>query len=231
MVPYQLFSHISFDACESSSLDIARKTATCAKLNVKFATTFQTPSAIMGDFRAKDVGFRAQKKLLSRMATKGIAKVFIDDATASLLDNLHRLARAHATKKEADKVIKNIIKIVIKIGILYRNDQFNAEELRTADHFRRKFHSTAMAIVSFHEVEFSYDRPFLLCALGECGALLRSLVQRHLTDKSLGRVECVFGFFSRPALLDATFGRAAPHAPLLARIVQDMHTLMEEGAL
>lgn len=46
-------------------------------------------------FRARDIGLRAQKKILSRMATKTVAKTFIDGTTASLLDNIYRLAKLH----------------------------------------------------------------------------------------------------------------------------------------
>lgn len=49
-------------------------------------------------FKAKDIGLRAQKKILSRMATKNVAKVFIDGTTASLLDNVYRLAKAHVSE-------------------------------------------------------------------------------------------------------------------------------------
>ncbi|XP_015907079.1 tumor necrosis factor alpha-induced protein 8-like protein isoform X2 [Parasteatoda tepidariorum] len=188
----------------------------------------------MGDsnFRAKDIGFRAQKKLLSRMANKSIAKVFIDDATGNLLDNLYKLGRSQSgNKKEAEKVVKNIIKIVIKIGILYRNDQFNQEELWTAEKFKHKFHSTAMAIISFYEVEFSYDRNFLLQSLNECCALLKSLVVRHLTEKSINRIEHVFNFFASPTFLDDVFSRDSHHKDILGRIVSDMHRLMEDGSL
>lgn len=48
-------------------------------------------------FRARDIGLRAQKKILSRMATKTIAKTFIDGTTASLLDNIYRLAKLHVS--------------------------------------------------------------------------------------------------------------------------------------
>lgn len=48
-------------------------------------------------FKARDIGLRAQKKILSRMAGKNIAKVFIDDITASLLDNLYRLAKQYVS--------------------------------------------------------------------------------------------------------------------------------------
>lgn len=42
-------------------------------------------------------------------------------------------------KKEAERLVKNIIKIVIKIGVLHRNNQFNADEINAAERFRQKF--------------------------------------------------------------------------------------------
>lgn len=49
-------------------------------------------------FKARDIGLRAQKKILSRMATKNIVKTFIDGTTASLLDNVYRLAKLHVCR-------------------------------------------------------------------------------------------------------------------------------------
>ena len=45
------------------------------------------------NFRARDIGLRTQKKLLSRMASKNVAKVFIDETAGQLLDNLYRLVK------------------------------------------------------------------------------------------------------------------------------------------
>ncbi|XP_076304934.1 tumor necrosis factor alpha-induced protein 8-like protein sigmar [Tachypleus tridentatus] len=188
----------------------------------------------MGDshFKAKDIGMRTQKKLLSRMANRNIAKVFIDDTSANLLDNLHRIVRYQSGhKKEAEKIIKNVIKIVIKMGILYRNDQFSQEELKIAEKFKHKFHSTAMAIISFYEVDFSYDRNYLLQALNECCAMLKDLISNHLTDKSLNRVDHIFSFFGSPGFLDDVFRRDSPYHETLGRIVSDMHRMMEDGTL
>lgn len=42
-------------------------------------------------------------------------------------------------KKEAEKLVKNIIKVIIKLGVLYRSGQFSPEELQTADKFWNKF--------------------------------------------------------------------------------------------
>ncbi len=50
-------------------------------------------------FKARDIGLRAQKKILSRMASKNVARVFIDDTTSSLLDNLYRLAKSYVSTR------------------------------------------------------------------------------------------------------------------------------------
>lgn len=184
------------------------------------------------NFKSRDVGLRAQKKILSRMANKNVAKMFIDDTTASLLDNLYKMAKTYTdNKKESEKLIKNIIKIVIKIGVLYKNGQFNEEELRSAERFKNKFHAAAMAVMSFNEVEFSYDRPYLMSALQESHQAIRQLVLRHLTEKSLARIDSVFTFFSDPDFLDAVFKHDSEYKEILDRLVSDMNKAMDEGGM
>lgn len=36
-------------------------------------------------------------------------------------------------KKDAEKLVKNIIKVVVKIGLLARNDQFTPEDIKSAN--------------------------------------------------------------------------------------------------
>lgn len=75
--------------------------------------------------RARDLGLRAQKKLLGRVVSTGAGRsLLIDDATTSLLDNLYKLMeRAAKTnssldKKQPEKVLKNIVKLSIKVRVL-----------------------------------------------------------------------------------------------------------------
>ncbi|XP_055695286.1 protein salivary glands marred [Lutzomyia longipalpis] len=180
-------------------------------------------------FRARDIGLRAQKKILSRMANKSIAKSFIDDTTASLLDNIYRLAKLHSDKKQAEKLVKNIIKIVIKIGVLIRNEEFNDAELQTAEKFRKKFQVTQMAIISFHEVDFSFDINYLQKALAECQYLLKSIIKRHLTEKSIARVDEIFKFFRDDKLLEMAFRPNSPYSDVMANLVSDLNKSLDEG--
>jgi len=51
----------------------------------------------MDGFKAKDISMRAQKKIFSKMANKSIAKVFIDETSANILDNVYKLVKHHVS--------------------------------------------------------------------------------------------------------------------------------------
>lgn len=109
----------------------------------------------MDTFSSKDMALKAQKKILSSMASKSSVQMFIDDTTSEILDELYRISKEYTgNKAEAQKVIKNLIKIAVKIGLLFRNNRFNTEELIVAQDFKKKLHLGAMTAISFYEVCF-----------------------------------------------------------------------------
>lgn len=183
-------------------------------------------------FDSKGIGLRAQKKLLGKMSSKKIARVFIDDTTGKVLDNSFKILKDYLpTKKDADKVLKYLIKIVVKIGILYRNDQFSADELQIVQSFKQKFHSLAMTVVSFYTVDFTYDKNFLSHSIEECRLLMQQLIRRHLTDKTKSRVDIIFQTFNDSALMDIIFKADGKYKGYMDKITADMNTLMDEGNL
>uniref|UniRef100_A0A8C7X717 Tumor necrosis factor alpha-induced protein 8-like protein 1 n=1 Tax=Oryzias sinensis TaxID=183150 RepID=A0A8C7X717_9TELE len=91
----------------------------------------------MDSFSTKSLALQAQKKLMSKMATKSMANLFIDDTSSEVLDELYRVTKEYThNRKESQKIIKNLIKVVVKLGVLYRNNQFNSEELVLVENFR-----------------------------------------------------------------------------------------------
>lgn len=130
-------------------------------------------------------------------------------------------------KREAERLLKNIIKTVIKIAILYRNEQLNDEEFRIAERFRNKFMLTQLAIISFHEVDFSFDIVFLQKSLNESRALLKSFVHRHLTEKSLVRIDEVFDMFSDNRLLETAFKQNSPYRDVMNNLVADLNKSLD----
>ena len=130
-------------------------------------------------------------------------------------------------KKESERVTKNLIKVIVKIGLLNKNDQFSAEERQLAVRFQRKFQMTALTVISFHQVDFTYDQDFLTTSLAQMREMLLKLVQRHLSDKTAARVNNVFDFFGKAQFLDDVFCADSDHRQLLGAITTELNTLLE----
>ncbi|XP_076203891.1 tumor necrosis factor alpha-induced protein 8-like protein 3 isoform X1 [Aptenodytes patagonicus] len=183
-------------------------------------------------FSSKNLALQAQKKILSKMATKTMANMLIDDTSSEIFDELYKVTKEHTrNKKEAHKIMKDLIKVAIKIGILYRNNQFNQEELEIVDKFRKKLNQTAMTIVSFYEVEYTFDRNVLAELLNECKDLVHELVDRHLTPRSHGRINHVFNHFADVEFLTALYSLDGDCRPYLKKICDGINKLLDEKVL
>jgi len=181
-----------------------------------------------GKFSSKQLGMRIQKKVYGKFSNKTVAKQFIDDDFGVLLDTIHAILKADLDdNKKADKVIKNMIKVTVKIGLLYKNNQFNAEELALGVKFRSKLRKAALTVISFYEVDFTYDRAFLVEVVNDCGEMLHKLVDRHLSDKSHTRINMVISSFSNGELLDKVFQSDGPYHRHLETISQGFHKVVD----
>lgn len=124
-------------------------------------------------------------------------------------------------------MLKDLIKIAVKLGLLYRHNQFNSAELDIATKFRSKFKMAALTMISYHDVAFSFDSVFLAEVMQESQKLLKQQITRHLTAKSLGRVDNVFGFFSNEDLLTKLYTDAS-YKELLEKFNAGLSTLVEK---
>lgn len=191
-------------------------------------TLFHTVADGGGKFSSKSVGLRIQKKVLGKFSNKTVVKHLIDDEFSALLDTLHSILKAELDdNKKADKVIKNMIKITVKIGLLYKNKQFNDDELELGARFRTKLRKAALTVISFYEVDFTYDRSFLVTVVNECGDMLHKLVDRHLSEKSHTRINMVISNFSSGQLLDKVFLSDGPYHHYLEGISQGFHRVVD----
>ena len=185
------------------------------------------PVADGAKFNSKSIGLSIQKKLYGKFSNKTVAKQFIDDDLSILLDTLHSILKAELDSKKADKVIKNMIKITVKIGLLYKNGIFNSEELALGVRFRKRLRKAALTVISFYEVDFTYDQAFLVTMVNECGDMLHKLVDRHLSDKSHTRINMVVSNFSNGVLLDKVFQSDGPYYHHLETISKGFHKVVD----
>ncbi|XP_010903877.1 tumor necrosis factor, alpha-induced protein 8-like protein 2 B [Esox lucius] len=186
----------------------------------------------MESFSSKDMAMQAQKKILSHMANKSMVQMFIDDTSSEILDELYRFSKEYSgNRAEAQKVVKDLIKIAVKIGVLFRHNRFSPEEMRLAQDFKKKLHQGAMTAISFYEVEFTFDKTVMSELLTGCRDLLLKLVDSHLTPKSHGRINHVFNHYSDPELLTQLFNPNGPFKNNLNKICTGLNELIEEGKL
>ncbi|MEE6491536.1 hypothetical protein FKM82_016253 [Ascaphus truei] len=186
----------------------------------------------METFSSRDLALQAQKKILSHMATKSMVNMFIDETSSEILDELYRVSKEYTKNKaESHKVIKNLIKIAVKIGVLYRHNRFSPEELVLAEEFKKKLHNGAMTAISFHEVEFTFEKGVLSEILTQCKNILLQLVDKHLKPKSHGRIQHVFNHFADEELLSQLYDAKGNLWPHLQKICQGMNKLIDEDKL
>ncbi|XP_002131766.2 tumor necrosis factor alpha-induced protein 8 [Ciona intestinalis] len=184
------------------------------------------------DVKSKDLALKAQKKILSKMAGKNLAKTLIDEKTNDILDELYNLKKGlDGNKKLAEKMLKNIVKVMVKVGLLHRNDQFSADELKVLNKLQQKTKMTAMTIVSFYEVDFTFDKFVLSKQINEQRALLQQVVAKHVTEKSKGRINQIFDVIGETEFLEALFDPQGTYRPSLTKIAERINELLDSGVL
>ncbi|EDQ90475.1 uncharacterized protein MONBRDRAFT_31877 [Monosiga brevicollis MX1] len=181
---------------------------------------------------SKSLALRIQKKFLGMtVKSKGSIKNYIDDNSGELLDCLYDLAlRELGDKKAAKKVLKDLIKVVVKLGLLYQKGQFNQKELTVGNELRGKFKMAILTMVSYYDVAFTFDAEFLCDLLNQCREALQALIARHLTDKSKGRVNNVFGFYGNGDVLTKLYN-TPEYKDLLDNIIKCMRQMIADNVL
>uniref|UniRef100_W6NBX9 Uncharacterized protein n=1 Tax=Haemonchus contortus TaxID=6289 RepID=W6NBX9_HAECO len=142
-------------------------------------------------FSAASLSMRAQKKIASKLSTRKVTKLFISQSVDRVFDNLYNALRTYYSKKDSEKVLKNIIKLVVKIGLLARNDMLSETDIKQLENVQKQLHSLALTIISFVQVKYSFERTHLIELLKSMQQSLTPLVTLRLSDKSTRRLEHV----------------------------------------
>lgn len=186
----------------------------------------------MDTFSTKSLALQAQKKVLSKMASKAMVAVFVDDTSSEVLDELYQATKEFThSRKEAQRVMKNLVKVAVKLAVLLRADQLDNNELAQLRRFRVRVRSLAMTALSFHQVDFTFDWRVLAAGLLECRDLLHHAIGPHLTAKSHGRINHIFSHFANGDFLAALYSPAEPYRSHLCRICDGLERMLDEGGL
>lgn len=180
---------------------------------------------------SKALGLRIQKKLLGKMSSKKVAKTFIDDTSGRVLDSLYAIALERSGKKAADKVLKNCIKIAVKLAILHRNDVLSKQDFQNLNEVRSKMRNLCKTIISFHDVDFTYDFKYMNLTLNDICDKITDVLKRHLTEKSIQRVQHIFTFFMDEEFMNDVFNPSSKYRPHLGKLVIELNSMLETNGL
>lgn len=220
---------VTATSCRAGEGEVRSKTSRSS--TIKAHVTDHTPTAsTMESFSSKSLALQAEKKLLSKMAGRSVAHLFIDETSSEVLDELYRVSKEYThSRPKAQRVIKDLIKVAVKVAVLHRSGCFGPGELALATRFRQKLRQGAMTALSFGEVDFTFEAAVLAGLLVECRDILLELVEHHLTPKSHDRIRHVFDHYSDPDLLAALYG--PDFTQHLGKICDGLRKLLDEGKL
>ena len=123
----------------------------------------------------------------------------------------------------------NVVYLSSCAAILQKNNCFTEDETKKTDTFYQKFLKLQMSIISFFEVDFSFDLNYLQKLIGEVHQLLKEIVRNHLTDKSISRIDEIFESFLEPHFLESLFRPDGPHREVMAKICEDLNKILEQN--
>uniref|UniRef100_G1Q0Q5 Tumor necrosis factor alpha-induced protein 8-like protein 2 n=1 Tax=Myotis lucifugus TaxID=59463 RepID=G1Q0Q5_MYOLU len=174
-------------------------------------------------FRTQSLALHAEK-LPSKMAGRSVAHLFMYETSSEVLevlDELYRVSREYKRKSRphAQRVIKDLIKVAVKVAVLPRSRCLGPSELALLP---------ALTALSFGEVDFTFGA-VVLAGLLSCQDILLVLVQHHLTPKPHSHSRCGFHHLSGPGLLTALYG--PDFLQHLGKIGDGLRKLLGEGQL
>ncbi|EYC16975.1 hypothetical protein Y032_0032g2597 [Ancylostoma ceylanicum] len=166
-----------------------------------------------GDFSAASLSIKAQKKIASKLSTRKTTKLFLNEAVVRVFDGFYDILRTYYNKKDSEKVVKNIIKLAVKMTLLSRNDMLSEADVVRLMKVQKQLHSLTLTIISFVQVRYSFERSHLIDLLKNMQSSLAPLVSLKLSDKSTRRLEHVIIHLTKVEFLDDLFKKLGPPAP------------------
>ncbi|PAA75520.1 hypothetical protein BOX15_Mlig004618g1 [Macrostomum lignano] len=183
-------------------------------------------------FSAQSVSLRAQKKLIGKLANQKAVKIFIDATSARAFDSIYRIVKLHTgSRSRAQKTMKHIVKLNMKVAVLYTHDILSESEKALADQFRDRFNDLATDLVLMQRGRRQLDKEKLAKQFRDCEAIALRMVRRHLSEKSLTSIRTCSDLFTEPRFLQALFDPSSPLAPHMTSLCQDVQELLDRGVV
>jgi len=184
------------------------------------------------DFVISDFALSTQKKFASKLATNAtIRNRLIDDETSALFKAFHNIFKMYygGDKKKAEKMMRDVIKIVVKLGVLQRADRLDKNLLAETS---KKIRMVVMTFISFHEVEFSFDSTLATDKMKGLTQMLHALLSSaKVKDKTHGRVDNIATVVCSSEFLQEFYTTGSKFAKAREDVTKLLNTALETGRI
>ncbi|KAL7057798.1 hypothetical protein AAHC03_016844 [Spirometra sp. Aus1] len=204
----------------------------------ELATTATGSSGRLKDksksFNPRNITLQAQKKLACSFPNQ-TKKLFMDDVSIRMLENLHKITYHFlVSEKEADRKMRQFIKISIKLAILHMNGFLSSREEESMWECRDLLRSAASVFIKYtshssHEQQKSETIRELHKLLQEVGRLSQMFLGRHLTPKNIKTIQSLAEFFNSTEFITVLLSKHPPYQALSNLLATDMQDLMDRG--
>jgi len=186
----------------------------------------------MGDseFTIKDFAISTQKKFAQKLATNAVIRnSLIDDSITEIFNLINKIIKLYLNdKKKAEKVMKDVIKIIVKLGVLQHNNRLDQKMVRDANaHLRH----AVLTMISFHEVEFTFERTLAVHKMKTVKDVITSLLKNgQVTEKTHGRLNNVMSVLGESDFLYALY-HEEKFKPLVSELARLLNDAIEQGKI
>ncbi|KFD53666.1 hypothetical protein M513_05371 [Trichuris suis] len=153
----------------------------------------------------RSLSCKMQRKVFSVLAKKKWARHFLSDALVQFLDQLYSLLKVQYSAKDSKKIVNNIIRLFGKVYLLSRGEQLSPDETRALNDVERQLRNFLLTMISFHDLDYTYDPTFLSDKLDCICTGLTKVVDHHLTEKSKARILMVGRSLRNKEFLDSMY--------------------------
>jgi len=156
--------------------------------------------------KTQSVAMRITKKAAGVAATstagKGMIKEFLGKDGVRLLELIKQIITAYEGKKKATEVEDNIIRVAVKVILLWKNkDLTNNDITGTVP----KVKAVWSDIIDFCEMSFAYDPPKIKASGDELIICFTNLLKEYVTESTIATMKETINYITTQGLLDSVF--------------------------
>ncbi|VDL94629.1 unnamed protein product [Schistocephalus solidus] len=185
-------------------------------------------------FNPRNITLQAQKKLACSFPNQ-TKKLFMDDVSLQMLESLHKITHHFlASEKEAERKMRQFIKISIKFAILHMNGFLSSREEESMWECRDLLRSAASLFIKYtshisYEAQKAETIKELHKLMQDVGRLSQEVLKGHLTPKNIRTIQSLAEFFSSTEFLTALLSKHPPYQALSNLLVTDLQDLIDRG--